>query len=208
MQERFSGNLLRILGVIYITLGIIAVYNSIKYPETAGVLWFSYAAFFIIGIGLLTRSSYLIASQFNIIFIPYIVWNIDFFYVLFTHSTLWGITDYFFASRPTFVQLISLQHLFTIPVSLLSIYIIKLKRKDFWKFSAVQVTIFFFLVRIFTSPGKNVNCAFYNCLPVQIIPGPYIFSWFVSYVIMISLGTLFLTSIKFFNKEAERKKHR
>lgn len=200
MQDRFSLNLLRVLGVVYILLGILAFYNAIKYTETAGILWFSYFAFFLIGVGLLTKNSYLISSQLTIIFIPYLFWNIDFFHMLFTHSTLWGITDYFFASRPTLVQLISLQHLFTIPVSLFAIYILKLRRKDFWKFSAIQVTIFFFLVRLFSSPERNVNCVFENCIPFQIVPGPYAFSWFVSYGIMIALTTLFLTHVKAFNK--------
>lgn len=198
MRGEFSSNFLRVLGVVYIVLGIIAFYNAIKYTETAGILWFSYIAFFLIGIGLLTRNSYLIASQFNIIFIPYVFWNIDFFHFLFTHTTLWGITDYFFASRPTFAQLISLQHLFTIPVSLIAIYIIKLKRKDFWKFSAIQVTLFFFLVRFFSSPERNINCVFENCIPFQIIPWSYPMSWFISYAIMIAITTAFLTRINMF----------
>ena len=201
MRDYLSKNLLRALGVIYIILGIIAFYNAIKYTETAGVLWFSYAAFFIIGIGLLTRNSYLIASQFNIIFIPYIFWNIDFFHMLFTHTTLWGVTDYLFVARPTLVQLISLQHLFTVPVSLVALYFVKLKRKDFWKFSAIQVTLVFFLVKMFSNPERNVNCVFKNCIPFQIVPGPYSFSWFVSYAIMITLGTLFLIKIRAFNEK-------
>lgn len=200
MDNVFAKNLLRILGVIYVILGIIAFYNAIRYTETAGILWFSYVAFFLIGIGLLTRSSYLIASQLNIVLIPYIIWNIDFFYVLFTGNSLWGITNYFFTPRQTLAQLISLQHLFTIPISLLAIYLIKLKRKDFWKFSALQVAIFFFLVRIFSSSRENINCVFENCIPFQIIPGPYFFSWFVSYAIMIALATLFLTKTKAFNR--------
>ena len=193
-------NFLFVVGVVYIALGILAFYNAIKYTEIAGVLWFSYVAFFLIGIGFLTRNSYLIASQLNIILIPYIIWNIDFFHILLTGNSLWGITNYFFTSRPTIAQMITLQHVITIPVSLLAIYFIKLKRKDFWKLSAIQVTLFFFLVRIFGSPGENVNCVFENCLPFQIIPGPHILAWFLTYIIMISLTTFFLTRIRIFMK--------
>ena len=201
MDNTFAKNIIKILGVIYVILGITAFYNAIRYTETAGILWFSYVAFFLIGIGLLTRSSYLIASQLNIIFIPYIFWNIDFFYVLLTGNSLWGITDYFFTARQTLAQLISLQHLFTIPISLIAVYLIKLKRKDFWKFSAIQVAIFFFLVRIFSSQEENINCVFINCTPFQIVPGPYALSWFVSYGIMIALATFFLTKIKAFQSK-------
>ena len=194
-------NFLLVTGILYVILGILAFYNAIKYTETAGIFWFSYVAFFLIGFGILTRNSYLIASQLTIIFIPYIFWNIDFFYVLFTGNSLWGITNYFFLQRPLVAQIITSQHIFTIPISLLAIYLIKLKRKDFWKFSLAQVAVFFFVIKLFSSPQENVNCVFANCLPFQIIPGPYPLTWFLAYIAMIALTTLFLTRIRIFNKK-------
>ena len=192
---------LTLIGIMYVVLGILAFYNAIKYTETAGIFWFSYIAFFILGLGILTRNSYLIASQLNIVLIPYIIWNIDFFYILITSNSLWGITDYFFLRRPSLSQMITLQHVFTIPISLFSIYLIKLKRKDFWKFSLVQITIFYFLIRTLGSPLENVNCVFANCLPFQIQIIPYPVAWFLAYIIMISVTTSFLTKVKIFSKK-------
>ena len=192
---------LLVIGVFYFLLGLIAFYNAVKYTETAGILWFSYVSFFLIGIGILTRNSYLIGSQLNIIIIPYIVWNIDFIYVLFTGNSLWGITNYFFTQRPLIAQVVTAQHIFTIPISLLTIYLIKLKRKDFWKFSFAQITILFFIIRVIGSQEENVNCVFSNCLPFYMPLAIYSVLWFVFYGIMIFLTTLFLTKIKMFNEK-------
>jgi len=192
---------LLVIGVFYFLLGLIAFYNAVKYTETAGILWFSYVSFFLIGIGILTRNSYLIGSQLNIIIIPYIVWNIDFIYVLFTGNSLWGITNYFFTQRPLIAQVVTAQHIFTIPISLLTIYLIKLKRKDFWKFSFAQITILFFIIRVIGSQEENVNCVFSNCLPFYMPLAIYSVFWFVFYGIMIFLTTLFLTKIKMFNEK-------
>src|SRR3989338_4767924 len=112
MNSKTKNIILTTLGIIYILLGLISFYNAIKYTETAGILWFSYVAFFLIGIGILTRKSWLIASQLNIILIPYIIWNIDFLYVLITGNSLWGITNYFFVQRPLLSQIITSQHIF------------------------------------------------------------------------------------------------
>ena len=199
MKDKTKNIFLTGIGIIYIILGIIVSYNAIKYTETAGILWFSYVAFFLIGFGILTRNSYLIASQLTIILIPYIVWNIDFFYVLITSNSLWGITDYFFSPNPALFRLITLQHIFTIPISLFSIYLIKLKRRDFWKFSFAQIITFFFIIRVISTREENVNCVFENCLPFGIQIVPYEVTWFISYIIMIFLTTLFLNKVKLFS---------
>jgi len=189
------------IGVLYLLLGVLAFYNAIRYTETAGILWFSYISFFLIGIGILTRNSYLIGSQLNIIFIPYLVWNIDFLYVLFTGNSLWGITNYFFTQRPLMTQIVTAQHIFTIPVSLLAIYFIKLKRKDFWKLSVIQVTVLFLIIRIIGSAEENVNCVFSNCLPFYVSPVIYPIFWFLFYGIMIFLTNFLLTKIKIFSEK-------
>ena len=201
MNNKTKSFVLTVIGIIFIALGILAYYNGIKFSGIEGVLWFSYTALFLIGLGILTRNSYLIASQVNIILIPYIFWNIDFFYILITSNSLWGITNYFFEPRALLSQIITLQHVFIIPLSLLAIYFIKLKRRDFWKFSLAQITIFFFIIRIIGSREGNINCVFENCLPLDISFVPYPVVWFLAYIIMIFLTTLLLTKTKIFLKK-------
>lgn len=190
---------LTVIGVIMILLSFIAYYNGVRFFGISGILWFSYTTLFLVGLGILTRSSYLIGSQLNIIIIPYIVWNIDFFYVLLTGNSLWGITDYFFLPRESLAQLISLQHIFIIPIAFLALYFIKFKRKDFWKLSVIQITVFYFLIRILAAEERNVNCSFQNCLKnLPIDPSIYPFVWFLGYIVMIVLTNLLLTRIKIF----------
>ena len=200
MNKDHIQKILSLVGILFLTLGVLAYYRGIQVSGLAGVLWFSYTALLLIGIGILTKNSYLIGSQINIIFIPYILWNIDFFYILITSESLWGITNYFFTSRPILSQIITLQHLFIIPVSLISLYFIKLKRNDFWKLSLVQVAIFFFIIRII-NPTENINCVLENCLPFQITLIPYPLVWFLTYIAMIFLTSLLLVKSKIFIKK-------
>jgi hypothetical protein len=203
MEEKIKNLILTILGTLYIILGIIAYYNGIKLSGISGILWFSYTTLFLIGLGILIRNSYLIASQLTIIFIPYIIWSIDFLYSLIFSTSFLGITDYVFQARPLIYQLITIQHLFIIPISLFSIYLIKLKSKDFWKISLAQITIFFLIVRILNNQQENVNCVFYNCLPFEISSAFYPFAWFFAYGLMIFLTSAFLNNTKIF-KHNER----
>lgn len=183
-----------IAGILFIILGLLAYYQGFQTSGLASILWFSYTTLILVGIGILIKNPYLIASQINIIFIPYIVWNIDFFYVLLTGNNLLGLTNYFFTPRPLLSQIITLQHLFIIPVSILALYFMRLKRKDFWKISFMQVILFFFLIRIL-NPEENINCIFQNCLPFGIQIVPYEVTWFTSYIIMILFTNFLLVKI-------------
>ena len=203
MDKKYIGKILQGMGFLLLILGIFAYYNGFQHWGFPGVLWFSYSALFIIGIGILTKNSYLIGSQINIILIPYIIWNIDFFYVLITSESLWGITNYFFNPRPILAQIITLQHVFIIPISLLSLYFIKLKRNDFWKLSLVWISISFLLIKII-NPAKNINCVFENCLPFQITFIPYPLAWFLIYIAMIFLTNFLLVKSKLFLKEKKK----
>lgn len=200
MNKDYIEKALSLTGILFLVLGILAYSRGIQISGLAGVLWFSYTSLFLIGLGIWTRNSYLIGIQINIILIPYIVWNIDFFYLLITSESLWGITNYFFNSRPILSQIITLQHVFIIPVSLISLYFIKLKRNDFWKLSLIQVAIFFFLIKII-NPIENINCVFENCLPFQIILIPYPLAWFLVYISMIFLTNFLLVKSKVFTKK-------
>lgn len=202
-MKNYIEKAIQVMGFLILILGIFAYYNGFQSWGLAGILWFSYASLFFIGIGILTRNSYLIASQINIILIPYIIWNIDFFYVLITSESLWGITNYFFNPRPILAQIITLQHVFILPISFLSLYFIKLKRNDFWKFSLIWVSISFLLIRII-NPAENINCVFENCLGFQIPFIPYPFAWFLIYITMIFLVNFLLVKSKLFIKEKNK----
>src|SRR3989344_5697645 len=155
---------LNIIGIILLTLGILAVIISLTTREPAHVLWFCYISLILIGIGMMSNNSILIARQLNIITIPAIFWNIDFFYIMLTNKPLWNITNYLIgADILSLSYLISMQHVFTIPIALYSLYALKLKRRDFWKISAFQIILLFILSYIFSSQQANINCVITPC---------------------------------------------
>ena len=83
-------------------------------------------------------------SQVYILTIPLLIWNIDFFYWLIFDKPLWGITDYFFVNNVfNLGKVISLQHLFTIPLSIYAANLIGVKRRDAWKWSFIQIILVF-----------------------------------------------------------------
>lgn len=194
---------LKLIGSIFLLWGIGAIIDNIFKSDTgiAPVLWMSYICLILLSIGILKKDSSLIASQVVIIFIPYLLWNLDFFHQLLTKSSLFGITDYFFTTGNIIGKIIALQHIFNLPLSIYSIYLIGLKRKDFWIISIIQVTIVFIISRLVTDYEKNVNCVYRNCANFD-FGFNYVIEWFLSYIIMISLASWFL--IKIFHKKEEK----
>ncbi|MBS3085665.1 hypothetical protein J4225_03190 [Candidatus Pacearchaeota archaeon] len=186
-----------LIGILFIIIGMLAVIQSIKNGNPSQILWFCYAAVILIGIGFLMRNYYLIITQLNILLIPLIVWNIDFFYVLITSKTLFGITNYFFVEGLIIEKVITMQHVFTIPLTLYALYILKIKRADSWKTSFLELACIFLMVRLLTSAEDNINCAYFSC--VNFIPTlmfhPIV--WFFAVFLMVFISGFLINQLKF-----------
>ena len=78
--------ILYFFGAFFLGIGLTAIFNTIYIGNTDGILWLCYMSMFIISIGMFFKDDGLIMSQLNIIFIPLLFWNVDFFYVLHTKS--------------------------------------------------------------------------------------------------------------------------
>jgi hypothetical protein len=195
--------ILNSLGIFILMIGILAIIDSVLNHNYSQILWFCYIGLLLIGIGILLRNSWIITSQLNILILPLIFWNIDFFYRLIARVPLWGITNYFFLPETNiFSKIITLQHLFTIPLSLYCLYIIKIKRKDSWKLSLLEVGLIFLAVRLFTSRVLNINCVFKSCINqltanIQI---PLTILWFLIFFIIIIVTEFVLNNIRAFKK--------
>jgi len=198
MKNRYFDYFVRLLGILFITLGILAVRESFLAENYYQILWLCYSSVIFTGIAFFKKNNFLLISQINILLIPLLVWNIDFFYMIFNGSSLFGITDYFF-KQDSFVSLIvSSQHIFIIPLSLLVIYFLGVKRRDSWKLSMIHITSFFIIVRLFTSPEKNINFNFipFNQFLVNLIPQwIYGFVWFIIFFVMIFLTNFLLIKL-------------
>ena len=196
MDELIKKRAIYFIGSLFLIFGIAAIVNTIIYVNDglAPILWFSYIGLIVLAIGCFRRSGELIASQLCILVIPYIIWNIDFFAYLFNGVSVWGTADYIFASGALFGKIISLQHIFNIPLSLFVLYLIGLKRRDFWKISVVEVVILFFVSRLATTPEQNVNCVYHNCASFDFGIW-YPLEWFLVYGVMIALTSFLLNKI-------------
>ncbi|MEK6925460.1 MAG: hypothetical protein AABW71_04465 [Nanoarchaeota archaeon] len=196
-----SVKILNIIGTVFFLWGIAAVIDNIFKVNTgiAPVLWMSYISLILLGIGILRKSASLVASQIAIIFIPYLFWNLDFFHHLITGDSLFGITDYFFIPGVLSGKIITLQHLFNIPLSLYSMYLIGLKSRSFPIVSMIQVSVVFIVSRLVTDYDRNVNCVYHNCANFT-FGLPYMAEWFLAQFLMILITSWFLIKI-FYKKE-------
>ena len=189
-MRKNSDLIFRLFGIYITIIGVLFFVNAFLHPEDTIPLWFSYIAVFLIGLGILTKNSDLIAIQLNIIAIPYIFWNIDFFYQLVSGIPLWGITDYFFivGFLNSLGNFITLEHIYTVPIALGFIYLLGIQRRDLWKYSFLQAVIIFFITFFLSETEMNANCVFKSCISFISLASPiYQIFWFIAVLSMIFL---------------------
>jgi hypothetical protein len=191
--------ILYILGIFFITIGIIAIINSIIIETYSNAFWVCYSGMILIGIGILFRNSFFVLAQINILTIPLLIWDFDFFYRLILDKPLFGLTDYFFMGSFSLSKIISTEHLFILPLSLYALYLIKIKRNDSWKLSIIELPIIYFLTFLFTEREMNINCVFETCFSFV---GNFLFPivWFILGICFIVIINLIIININIFKK--------
>ncbi|MBS3072444.1 hypothetical protein J4477_01255 [Candidatus Pacearchaeota archaeon] len=204
MKKRILANkkiILNILGVFFILWGILAVTNAIfqSQENNASILWFCYIVLLIIGFGMLFKNDGLLVAQLNIVIIPFLIYFLDFAYRFATGSSLFGITDYFFSDWPIFSKIISIQHFFTIPLTLFALYLIKVKMKYSYLISFFELILVFIVTYVFTDPADNINCVFSSCVPVS-LTGLYQLDWFIGMFLVVFVTNEIIVRIPWFRK--------
>lgn len=187
--------LFTLFGLGLIVIALLSWVNALMNLDSANPLWFCYIAVFLIGIGILIRSSSLILAQVNLIAIPLLFWDIDFFWQLVTGRTLWGVTDYFFIVGwlNSLGNFLTLQHIYIIPVALGFVYLLGVKRGDLWKFTFVEALAIFVISLLFSPKAANANCAFTSCIDFVTLTGlSYQAFWLASVAAMIFLTNFVL----------------
>lgn len=198
MKEDKKEKLLDILGWTLILVGISVIMFSILSGEIWMVLWMCYITAFIAGIGILKRNSKLVVSQFSIIAIILLIWNLDFFYYLIFGKALIITQPYFFNFNSSFA-LINLYHILALPIFIMSLYLMKIKEYNFWMISIPQVIFLYVATRLLTPPEYNVNCIMQSCLSTN-FGNLYPLVWFSLFPISIYLTSYFLKKIRMFKK--------
>ncbi|MFH1918215.1 MAG: hypothetical protein ABIJ14_03900 [Nanoarchaeota archaeon] len=190
MNKKQKLILLDILGVFFLFWGIVAISLSMYNQNPTQILYMCYLGLVLIGVGILTKRSFIIMSQVYILAIPLIVWDIDFLHWLILNKPLFGITNYFFAEGHSLLgKIISLQHLFTVPIAVYAASLIGIKRKDAWKWSFIQIILVYIFVSLFTPSDININCIFNPCINIH-FGLPYRLTWF-----LIIFSLTFLSSL-------------
>jgi len=180
-----KNKLLFSLGIFIFLYGITAIIYSLYQGESSWIFWICYIGLVLIGIGALKKDEILIKCQLNILTIPLLIWTIDFIIILIFGNSLFNTSSYFFELKP-FAKIISLEHLFLIPLGFTCLFLLKkqinyqkstqpaqkLKQKAIQKskqtkitliISFIQIIFIFTLTRLLTSPSENVNCVFKSC---------------------------------------------
>ena len=192
MKKNTKAILLDLLGAFFLIWGVVAISVSMYYQNPTQILYMCYIGLLLIGIGILTKRSFIIMSQVYILAIPLLIWDIDFLYQLILNKPLFGIRNYFFSEGHSIVgKIVSLQHLFTIPVAAYVAKQIGIKRKDAWKWSFAQITLVYIFVSLFSNPDINVNCIFNPCINIY-FGLPYRLTWFVIIFSMTFISSLLI----------------
>jgi hypothetical protein len=152
---------------LYIIAFILSAFllTAVIFYITSGLytrlLWICYPALTFIILGILLKKSNLVAVQLLMIFIPDLFWILDFSSWIILGKPLFGITDYFFSDKLSLVaKIMTFQHLFTIPLTIWALEIMKVKFKPkLILFAFFEVMIIFFMTLVL--PAENGT----NCLP-------------------------------------------
>jgi hypothetical protein len=176
------------IGIIIFLVGVLGIFNAFNYDRIYDVFWFCYLGSILLGAGIITSNVSLIKSQLYILVIPDIIWAVDFFTRLSTGKSAVGIVDYFFIETNILVKIVSLQHLFILPLALLAIWFIGKPIRTNNKgmlISVIQVTFIYLATLIFTPVESNVNCAYRLCSQFAWTTNLYPLIWFAGVLVML-----------------------
>lgn len=189
----FEKKKLLLIGVLFVVIELAALIDVWLLENPTQLFWLCYISLAIIAMGIFLHRPRLVVSQVYLLAIPLTIWTLDFIIGLVMGTSPWGITAYYFdGSAFTLGDFVSLQHLFTVPLSIYAIYLMGgLKERYAWVLSVLQVILIFVIVRLFTTPGENINCVFYPCVAI-VAPLPHFVLWFLTFFGFIGASGIIL----------------
>lgn len=185
----------KILGAVYILIGLMPLISNLLMGNAQYFLWFSNHTFLIMGIAVFFSSRWWVMAELSFGLIPEAVWCVDYFAKIFTGNYIWGFTDYMFNSNGGFVwqHAYSLSHVLFIPAALFAMYALKGRINFAWVGSLIHGLAIYGIS--FLLPVYNLNCVYSSCLPVEL---PF---YFVSYpLIMAAMIVMTFFALRLFYK--------
>jgi len=166
------------------------------------LLWTCYIAIPIIIIGLIKKNPYIILSQVTILALTDLLWIFDFICLILLGHTILGIKSVdIFPSQSFILKLGNLQHLVIVPLSIVALSILKVKRNyKTLLVSLAEVSILFLLTLFFVPSNQGINCVHITCIGIPITFLPYYLTWFLFVFGFVILSYFIITSLPFIKK--------
>ncbi|MCX6746536.1 MAG: hypothetical protein NTU63_00175 [Candidatus Pacearchaeota archaeon] len=198
--------IINIITAILCLTFVLVIMKFLLAGESYLLLWVCYITLFIIIIGLLKRNPYLILSQVIILLIPDLFWTFDFLYLVFAGHTLIDLALYF-PAQTLLQKIVSLQHLYTVPLSIFAIYLMKMKKNYKVLLASLgEIVLIFFLTLLLVPEGKtDINCVRFTCLNINLNFLPYYLSWFLFAFGFAAISYFIMTSLPFLRKKESTK---
>ena len=173
------------------------------------VLWACYIGMALISIGIARRKYNLVLSQILILAIPDSLWIIDLIFRLITGKFLTGFATNMFLGMKPLEEILFMQHLYTVPLAILALYLMKppKKKTPALIIAFAEIIILFVLgltLNVFIPQNSSLNClpTGTSCsLGLSFTGLPYYLFWFAMVISMVVLSYLVFTNLKFLKKK-------
>jgi hypothetical protein len=207
MKEKTKNLILHtIAGSLFLVL-VSAIIFYTKSRLFEGLLWVCYPAITLMIIGILLKKPTLILSQLILITVQDLFWIFDFFNILFTGNSPLEVASYFFEAGFSLKKIITLQHLFTVPLGILALSILKVKKdKKVFIIALIELSLVFLL-------GFFPIMSGINCLPTSLsctsfkFPAPprYFIVWWIFVTISALISYFVLINLPFLKEKTPQK---
>lgn len=202
MKKRNKEIILNVIGFVLIAFFVFRLVCLIRDDMFVDILWLCNHVPLILGIAVLYRSSFWITAEISFLFFGAIGWIIDYLSKVIFDFHIFGSTDYLFPVANTeFFIVTSIIHLCTIPLGIISLFLIKKSVKGSWK-GAILHGLILFPFAYLAGRENNINCLFESCTP-NLFEIPFysivsVLGYFAFFVIPLSKFLEFLLSKKKF----------
>ena len=179
-----KNTLLNLMGVLLIIFFVIRVIFLVRDGSLENIFWLCNHAPLILGIAILFRSSFWITAEISFVFAGVFVWVADYLSKIIFDFHIFGSTDYLFPIIDQwFFYVTSLIHLFSLPLAVWALFLIKKKHPFAWKGALIHAVVLIPFV-IYFKEKYNLNCFLEPC--ISWIPCFYLYPLvaFIGYFIL------------------------
>ena len=200
MKEKTKNVILYSIAGLFLIIVALVIHSYVQDKSYSAIFWACYTCMVLIAMGIFFRKSNLILAQICILLIPDLLWTTDFIFMIIRGSSLLGTSDYYFEkTRGLLFSILSLHHIFVVPLSLFALSLMKTKTNHKAILISFTQTIIFLTLGFIIGNGINFlpESEYYAYFP-QFIPYPII--WLIV-MFLFSVASYILVNIPRLIKE-------